>query len=327
MVDLRGDITQFATSAQVLDLILAERTVETDVNQVRTFRGLRPISLGYLLPDDRLARASSGLADVGRLGAQNFLHGLDDRQRALLMKIARPNSIPIHPVTDESPEVGDVTLLPVERVGSAPGALTPLVAQVHERLEKLLRRGMPGVDDTYVTRLLTFFEETAANVRDHAGDGAWPLEGYIVGNRTFRRYRDHRRAQWVEVYTTYLACYDFGRGILLALSSTPQQARELAKHPAATRSEAALRLAIRPGVTSIVGAEGRGGGLPRLVELVRSLAGAQDDRNTQIRGGLRLVSSGACLDLLGAADAFCEDRILPGTQLQLRFDTITRLSL
>ncbi len=186
MVDLRGDITQFATSAQVLDLILAERTVETDVNQVRTFRGLRPISLGYLLPDDRLARASSGLADVGRLGAQNFLHGLDDRQRALLMKIARPNSIPIHPVTDESPEVGDVTLLPVERVGSAPGALTPLVAQVHERLEKLLRRGMPGVDDTYVTRLLTFFEETAANVRQLKQPCHAPqrLKRVIVSNRS-----------------------------------------------------------------------------------------------------------------------------------------------
>jgi hypothetical protein len=201
----------------------------------------------------------------------------------------------------------------------------PIVKETRQRLEAFLRQGIPGINTIYIQQMLTFIEESASNIQDHASDGLSPCEGFIAANRTRRRYQDRKRNQWVEVYTTHISCYDLGRGILSALVSVPKYAEDLgALNQEADRCIAALRLAVSPGVTSKVSEFDRGGGLPRMVNIVRSIGDADYDQTHSYRGSLQIISGGSELDVLTRTDRVYHDRLLPGTQLKLRFETIRR---
>jgi hypothetical protein len=265
--------------------------------------------------------------DLANLGLHHHLAGLTSQQKRLFEDLMGHTR---HFQNDgssgeESPELGEVTLLPITRVESSPGTVEPLVKLAQSQLEALLQQGMPGMDNPYVRQIVTFIEESAANIRDHAGEGASIPDGFVAANRTRRQYRDKARNQWIEVYTTYVSCYDLGRGIFAALVSSPSFAAKLAQYPEGDRSKAALQLSILPGVTSRDAEEGRGGGLPRMVNIVRSIANVGNGHESTYRGGLRLISGGAILDNFTTTSATSSDRVLPGTQLQLRFDAIRRI--
>jgi hypothetical protein len=174
---------------------------------------------------------------------------------------------------------------------------------------------------------MTFVEESASNVREHAGKGLPTYTGFVAANRTYRRYRDRERDQWVEVYTTYVSCYDLGRGILAALTEVPRFASELGGVQPGDRGLAALRLASRPGVSSQPG-DGHGGGLPHMIQIVRDLdttGDVADDGSTRrYRGVLQIVSDGAILESLTTTVRARHDRPLPGVQVHLWLQAIQR---
>jgi hypothetical protein len=329
-LDLRGDISQYATSWQALELLLVEHTIIQEINPVRLATGQDPIVLSYLLPEDPSVQALPGLADLAHLGLQYHLKGLTFAQKQLFEgwashKQQLQNTI-FAQEDEESPELGEITLLPIIPIEGSPGTVEPLVRQARQELKKLLQQGLPGINDAYVMQIVTFIEESASNIRDHASDGLQSCEGFVAANRTLRTYRDRIRSQLVSLYTTYVACFDFGRGILPALASVPAHGTTLYHYPEAERDIAALRLAIRPDITSKIDEAGRGGGLPRMVHMVRSIAEAGDNQTYAYRGVLRLVSCGGVLDICTTTETAHHDRLLPGTQLLLRFEAIQRIS-
>ncbi len=241
-------------------------------------------------------------------------------------EIARAAHPPAEEGTDaEEPlEAGEITLVPLERIG-ARDSIQPRVTQARIALKALVGQGMPGINATYVHRVVTFIEESASNVRDHAhGDDVTWCEGFVAADRTRTRYLDRRRTECVTVYTTYLSCCDTGRGILPSLAGVPALAGRLGTVPPWAMPLAALELAAEPGITNRPDEDGRGGGLPQLIELVHSLATAGEGASYLYRGGLRLTSGGAELVALTTTRASSQDRLLPGTQLQLKFEAIGR---
>ena len=218
-----------------------------------------------------------------------------------------------------------MTLLPIYPIEGAPGSVDPLVRQARNRLQTLLTQGMPEIDVSYIQQIMTFVEEAASNIREHAGSQDAPCEGFLAANRTVRRYRDRNRNQWVEVFTTYLGCYDLGRGIFAALASVPHLAADLATVPKSERAIAALRLAVRPGITSKPDSDG-GGGLPRMAFMVRAMSDLDGDDRYAYRGVFRLVSGGAVLDQFTSSESAAHDHLFSGTQLIFRFETIKRTS-
>lgn len=325
-LDLRGEISQFATSPQTLDLILAEQIVEHQINPKRQVLGLEPIKLSYILPNDLIAETRPGIADLARLGIQDHLNGLTtDQKRDLNVLATSEPTIEADVAYEEDwPEMGEVTLLPIVPIEGTPGTIEPLLSQARHRLEELLRQGLPGINEGCSQQIITFVEESAANVRDHSRGVAQKSKGFIAANRTLRRYRDRRRDQLVEVYTTYLSCYDFGCGIFAALTSVPNYASEFSTVDEIDHGTLALRLAATPGVTSILDREGRGGGLPRMISIIRTLPDIGKGSQCTYRGSLKIASHGAVHEYLTATDCAGHDRLLPGTQLQLRFEAVRR---
>jgi hypothetical protein len=324
LLDLRGEISQYATSSQVLDLLLVERVVAQQINPVRLLSAQAPIELGYLLPDMPSIDNNRGFLDIALLGLHYHLAGLTSSQKLQFEEWASTSHSIETKEEDDGPELGEVTLLPIVPIEGKAGSVEPLVRQTRRQLEALLHQGMPGIDTGYIQQIVTFIEESASNIRDHAGEGTLSCEGFVAANRTRRRYRDRVREQWVEVYTTYVSCYDLGRGIFAALVSAPEYTSELTRYPETERGIAALRLAILPGVTSKSREEGRGGGLPRIVNIVRSMAEFGNDQTYTYRGGLRIVSGGTVLDTFTTTSNAGHERVLPGTQLLLRFEAIRR---
>ena len=323
LLDLRGDISKCAASPQALDLLLLEHTITQEINPKRVVKGLAPIELGYLLPEESLAQAAHGLADLARLNLHYYLQGLTASQKQLFERLkdqVRPDQIE-EPAEEEenSQESGEITLLPIVPVSGTLGMLEPSVTETRRQLQALLKQGMPGIDATYVHQIVTFVQESTANIHDHANG-----KGFVAANRTQRRYRNQRRDEIVEVYTTYVCCYDFGRGILPALVSADCNRTKFADYREAEWAMAALQLATRPGVTSMAYEEGRGGGLPRMVEIVRSMPDASDNQVYKYHAGLQLVSGGARLSFHTLTDEGGYDRPLPGTQLQLRLHAVKR---
>lgn len=325
-LDLRGEISQFATSAQALDLLLTEHMIDHQINPERQVDGLEPIELSYILPDDLTPEMRPGMADLARLGLQDHLNCLTlDQKRALNNLASSEPALEVNDAYEEEwPEIGEVTLLPIVPIEGTPGTIEPLLSQTRHRLEELLRQGLLGINEDCAQQIITFVDESAANVRDHSGGVLRKSKGFIAANRTLRRYRDRRRNQWVEVYTTYVSCYDFGCGIFAALASVPAYAAEFSAVDEADRSTVALRLAASPSVTSILGGKGRGGGLPRMINIIRYLPELGKGSNCTYRGSLRIVSHGAVLDFLTTTDCASHDRLLHGTQLQLRFEAVRR---
>jgi hypothetical protein len=325
-LDLRGEISQYATSAQALDLLLTEHVVNNHINPARLSRNLEPIELRFLLPDELTPKKTHGIVDLARLGLHKYLRGLTSKQRILLVNLA---SYPTanhseNSYEEDSAEVGEVTLLPIIPIEGTPGTVEPLVSQARQKLEELLKQGLPGIDKSYAQQIITFVEESAANVRDHSRGIQQTSKGFIAANRTWRRYQDRIRKQWVEIYTTYVSCYDFGCGVFTALSSVPSYAAEFASYPESEHGVIALRLATMPAVTSIPNGVGRGAGLPRMADIIRNLPNASADSDLTYRGSLKLASHGAILNFLTTTDRASHDRILPGTQLQLRFEAVRR---
>jgi hypothetical protein len=331
-LDLTGEITSYATSFHAQDLLLAERAIEQQINPTRLSRSEPPIELGYILPDERVARLSVGLADLARLGLQRHLRDLTSSQVDLLDElslgsVSGPIGKPeVTPPDEEPTECGEITLLSLERITTT-CTIQPLLARVRKNLQPLLQQGLPGIDAAYVRKVMTFIEETVSNVRDHAADAEsiHTCEGFVAANRTKTYYLDRRRGERVTVYTTYLSCYDLGQGILASLAEVPKLATELTAVSAPLRNIRALDLAIRPGVTSRPDEDGRGEGLPQLVELVHSLAIVGDSQTHIYRGGLHVTSGGAELRLLTTTHGSAQDRLLPGTQLQLTFEAVHRM--
>lgn len=331
-IDLSGDISKVATSAQALDLILVEREILYSINKQRRSDGLPSIQLSYLLPSAPSLRFTPGVFDLARLNIHRYLQHLKPGQVAVLERLSHDTHT-AHDIlmTDEAvdQEMSEITLVPVEAIEGEPGSVQPLVHTTTQRLTVLLRQGMPGVDDIYIRQITTFVEESASNIRDHAGERGIPCEGFIAANRTYGSYLDHTRNQQVEVYTTHVSCYDLGRGVLAALTSVPQHAATIANSGARTTEEqaaVALNLAIKPGISS-KHERGRGGGLPWMINMIRSLADASTTDRFSYQGSLRLVSSSATLDVMTTSQALSHDRYLPGTQVQLRFRTIRRVDL
>lgn len=326
-LDLRGEISQFATSTQALDLICTEYVINEEINPKRLYKGIEPIKLAYLLPDDMTPETRPGIADLARLGIQNHLKGFTPDQKQALDVLA--GSEPILEVDqsheEDWPEMGEVTLLPILSIESTPGTIEPLLNRTRYRLEELLRQGLPGINESCAQQIITFVEESAANVYDHSGGVTKRSKGFIAANRTLRRYRDRRRNQFVEIYTTYVSCFDFGCGVFAALASVPIYATEFSAIDETDRGTLALRLAANPGVTSILNSEGRGGGLPRMINIIRTLPEVGKNSRCTYRGSLRIASHGAVLEFLTTTDCASHDRLLPGTQLQLRFEAVRRI--
>jgi hypothetical protein len=325
-LDLRGEISQYATSAQALDLLFTEHVVINHINPARVSHGQEPIELHFLLPDELTPKKAPGIIDLARLGLHKYLRGLTSKQRIKLLGLeSYPSSgRSENSVEEDIDEVGEVTLLPIIPIEGTPGTVEPLVIQARQRFEELLRQGLPGIDNSYAQQIITFVEESAANVRDHSRGVQQTSKGFIAANRTWRRYRDRIRKQWVEIYTTYVSCYDFGCGVFAALSSVPEYASEFASFPESEHGVIALRLATLPSVTSIPNGVGRGAGLPRMADIIRNLPNASADSDLTYRGSLKIVSHGAVLNFLTTTDRVSHDRILPGTQLQLRFEAVRR---
>jgi hypothetical protein len=327
-LDLTNEISQYATSWQALDLLLVERTVELELNPKRIAEGRQPIKLGYRLSESPSVDSTPGLVDLADLGLHHHLRGLTSVQKQLFERLINSRQPVQNAETngnEESPEQGEVTLLPITCVESTLEAVEPIVNQIKERLEVLLHQGLPSLDSIYVRKIVTFVEESASNTCDHASQGLPAYEGFIAANRTKRRYRDKDRSQWVEVYTTYLACYDLGCGIYNSLISVPQYCSELAQiHIAELRSIEALRLATRPEVSSKPLEDGRGFGLSKMVEMIRSMADASDDYSHQYRAELNLESGGAALKFFTTTETASNDRLTPGTQVRLCFEAIRR---
>lgn len=327
-LDLRGEISQFATSTQALDLVCTEHIINNEINPVRLLNGLEPIELAYLLPDDMTPETRPGIADLARLGIQHHLSGFTPDQKQALGSLA--GSEPVLEVSEsyeeDWPEMGEVTLLPILPIEGTPGTIEPLLSQTRYRLEELLRQGLPGINERCAQQIITFVEESAANIRDHSGGVTKRSKGFIAANRTLRRYRDRRRDQFVEVYTTYVSCFDFGCGVFAALATVPTYATEFSAVDEIDRGTMALRLAATPGVTSILDTEGRGGGLPRMINIIRTLPDLGEDSRCTYRGSLRIASHGAVLEFLTTTDCAGHDRLLPGTQLQLRFEAVRRIN-
>lgn len=325
-LDLRGEISQYATSAQALDLLFTEHVVNNYINPARLSRDLAPIKLRFVLPDELTQEKTRGIVDLARLGLHKYLRGLTSKQRIILVNLASyPSSNRSeNSYEEDSDEVGEVTLLPIIPIEGTPGTVEPLVSQARQRCEELLRQGLPGIDKSYAQQIITFIEESAANVRDHSRGVQQSSKGFIAANRTWRRYQDRIRKQWVEIYTTYVSCYDFGCGVFTALSSIPDYAAEFASFPESEHGVIALRLATLPSVTSIPNGVGRGAGLPRMADIIRNLPNASSDSARTYRGSLKIVSHGAVLNFLTTTDRASHDRILPGTQLQLRFEAVRR---
>jgi hypothetical protein len=325
-VDLRGEISQFATSTQALDLICTEQVIKNHVNPERIAHGLEPIKLSYVLPKDLTPETRPGIADLARLGIQNHLNCLTPAQKQELNGLA--NSEPAietdFSYEEDWPEMGEVTLLPIIPLEGTPGTIEPLLSQTRHRLGELLKQGLPGINESCAQQIITFVEESAANVRDHSAGVTGNSKGFIAANRTMRRYRDRRRNQFVEVYTTHVSCYDFGCGVFAALAAVPIYASEFSAVDETDRGTVALRLAATPSVTSILNREGRGGGIPRIINIIRTLPEIGDGSKCIYRGSLRIASHGAVLDFLTTTDCASHDRLLPGTQLQLRFEAVRR---
>lgn len=330
-VDLTGDICRYATSAQALDLLLLEQIVSREVNPTRILRGLAPIQLSYALPESPSLLITPGLVDLANLGLHHHLHSLSPDQQALFGQLAKPATLPLfHDADtadedeDETAETGETTLFPIIRLNETTTSITPLVLQVRQRLRALIEQGLPGIDTHYVHRIVTFLEESASNVREHAGTDLSTCVGFIAANRTIRRYRDRERAQLVEVYTTYVSCYDLGQGILAALASVPAYAAELASVSHRELGLCGLRLAMKPGVSSTAGGSDRGDGLPHMVQIVRDLDTASETPAWRYRGALRIISDGAILDTFTTTVSTAYDRVMPGVQLHLRLEAIHR---
>src|SRR5690348_12927911 len=155
-IDLTRDIARYATSAQALDLVLAEQTVLIELNAARSANGLPPIQLSYALSDDPSAGMTPGLADLGTLRVQGHLAFLTPEQRALLDRLARPpTAVGIDATAfaagdEDAPdmpnEVGEVTLLPIVRLDDTLGSVAPLVQQTRQHLQALVQQGLPGID-------------------------------------------------------------------------------------------------------------------------------------------------------------------------------------
>lgn len=330
-VDLTGDICRFATSAQALDMLLLEQTIARVVNPTRAASGLAPIQLSYALPESPSLLTTPGLVDLANLGLHHHLRSLSPDQQALFGRLAQPATLPLfHDADtadadeDETAETGETTLLPIIRLDETTTSITPLVRQVRQRLHTLIQQSLPGIDTRYVHRIVTFLEESASNVREHAGTDLSTCVGFIAANRTIRRYRDRERAQLVEVYTTYVSCYDLGQGILAALASVPAYAAELASVSHRELGLCGLRLAMKPGVSSTAGDSDRGDGLPHMVQIVRDLDTASETPAWRYRGALRIISDGAILDTFTTTVSAAHDRVMPGVQLHLRLEAIHR---
>jgi hypothetical protein len=325
-LDLRGEISQYATSTQALDLLLTEHVIDNQINIERQANGLEPIVLSYVLPDDLTPETRPGIADFARLDLHKHLKGLTPAQKNALDRLAqsKPSFCSDISYEEEWPEMGEVTLLPIVTIEGTPGTIDPLLAQTRHHLKELLGQGLPGINKNLTQQIITFVSESAANVRDHSGGVLGNSKGYIAANRTWRRYRDRRRSQWVEIYRTYLSCYDFGRGVFAALAAVPAYAEIFAQYPEMEHGVVALKLAARPGVTSMMDVEGRGAGLPRMIDIIRHLPEVSKGTNCTYRGGLKIISHGAVLDFLTTSDCTSYDCILPGTQLQLSFEAVRR---
>jgi hypothetical protein len=300
--------------------------VNHHINPERHAYGLEPIKLSYVLPDDLTAETRPGMADLARLGLQDYLDCLTSNQKRDLNHLA--NSEPVIEANvayeEDWPEMGEVTLLPIVPIEGTPGTIEPLLSQTRHRLEELLKQGLPGINKSCAQQIITFVEESAANVRDHSGGVTRKSKGFIAANRTLRRYRDRRRDQLVEIYTTYVSCYDFGCGVFAALASVPIYASQFSTIDETDHGTLALRLAAAPSVTSILDGAGRGGGFPRMISIIRTLPDVGKGSNCLYRGSLKIASHGAVHEFLTATDCAGHDRLLPGTQLQLRFEAVRR---
>lgn len=340
MLDISGELSQYATSVQALDLLLAEHILVHCMNPARIGQGLSPIELSYKLPGSGTAKDTPGLVALAHLGLHKHLNRLSKVQRQHFTQLAHHAPVqpppparhhdPVVPDQDGEHEVQDVneqTLLPVVRINSNTN-LDRVIRHTRDRLSELLKQGIPGIDQAYVDQIVVFIEESVSNVLDHAGVAHSLCEGFVSANRTYRYYRDRKRDQWVEEFTTHIACYDTGQGILPSLVNVSNYAKELSQFPQdERRSLAALRMAMHPGITSKAQETGHGGGIPRMVNVVRKIPSASNHEAYTYRAGLRLTSGGAILDVLSTTDQDSFGRFLPGTQIRLWFQAIRRTNI